>query len=228
MRTDEQNPRPGGENPFLALKNQRIKNLAIMGGTFDPIHYGHLVAAEAARDSFNLDRVVFVPSGNPPHKKEYAVTDARHRYLMTILAVTTNPHFEVSTIEMERPGYSYAIDTVTAFRHKYGPETGMYFITGADAILEILTWKKVEMLTELCQFIAATRPGTNLSELFDFLRKLPEQMRTRIHVMEVPALSISSTDIRKRVAENRTIKYLLPEPVEQYINKSFLYRSFDL
>jgi len=202
-----------------------FKRIAIMGGTFDPIHFGHLVAAEAARDSFKLDRVFFVPSGNPPHKKNYPVTDAKHRYLMTNLAVAANPYFEVSPIEIERPGYSYAIDTVTEFHNKYNDVDKLYFITGADAILEILTWKNVEKLTELCCFIAATRPGTNLEELRRFIEELPEKIGKKIHIMEVPALAISSTDIRNRVANHRTIKYLLPETVEQYIMKNGLYQS---
>lgn len=200
------------------------KRIAIMGGTFDPIHFGHLVAAEAARDSFKLDRVFFVPSGNPPHKKNYPVTDAKHRYLMTNLAVAANPYFEVSAIEIERPGYSYAVDTVAKFYKTY-KQAELFFITGADAILEILTWKSVERLTELCYFIAATRPGTNLEELHHFIQGLPKNIGQKIHIMEVPALAISSTDIRRRVAEHRTIKYLLPEAVEQYIFKNGLYQN---
>ena len=200
------------------------KRIAIMGGTFDPIHFGHLVAAEAARDSFKLDRVYFVPSGNPPHKKDYPVTDAKHRYLMTNLAVAANPYFEVSPIEIERPGYSYAIDTVSEFYNFYKDQADLFFITGADAILEILTWKNVERLTEFCCFIAATRPGTHLDEIYQFLRELPKNISSRIQIMEVPALAISSSDIRKRVANHRTIKYLLPEAVEQYIVKNDLYK----
>ncbi|KKM11189.1 nicotinate-nucleotide adenylyltransferase [Clostridiales bacterium PH28_bin88] len=193
-----------------------------MGGTFDPIHYGHLVAAEAARDQFRLDRVVFVPSGVPPHKKAYPVTEPRHRYLMTVLAVASNPFFEVSRVEIDRPGFSYAVDTVAEFRRVYGTGNQLYFITGADAILEILTWKKVDKLMGLCEFIAATRPGYHL-QLDATLEKFPPEARGRIHFMEVPALAISSTDIRRRVREGRPVKYLLPETVEQYILKNKLY-----
>ena len=202
-----------------------FKRIAIMGGTFDPIHFGHLVTAEAARDSFGLDRVFFVPSGNPPHKKNYTVTETEHRYLMTNLAVAANPYFEVSPAEIERTGYSYAIDTVTEFHTVYKDRAELYFITGADAILEILTWKNVEQITELCRFIAATRPGTHLAELHRFIKELPIKIGEQIHTMEVPALAISSTDIRRRVAKGRTIKYLLPEAVEQYIAKNGLYLS---
>lgn len=202
-----------------------FKRIGIMGGTFDPIHFGHLVTAEAARDSFKLERVFFVPSGNPPHKKNYPVTDAEHRYLMTNLAVTANPYFEVSPIEIERKGYSYTIDTVTEFYNKYKDQAELYFITGADAILEILTWKSVERITELCSLIAATRPETHLEELQRFIKELPNNIGEKIHIMEVPALAISSTDIRRRVANHRTIKYLLPDAVEQYIVKKGLYQS---
>lgn len=203
-------------------KRPQIKGVGIMGGTFDPIHFGHLVTAEAALAAFNLDQVIFVPSGRPPHKKNYDVSDAEARYLMAILAVATNAHFRVSRVEIDRPGYSYAIDTVMSFRELYGEETELFFITGADAILEILTWKKVESLLGLCQFIAATRPGFDLRSLDSVLAELPD-LNGRLHYLEVPALAISSTDIRRRVMQGRPIKYLLPETVEQYIYKIGLY-----
>lgn len=200
------------------------RKIGIMGGTFDPIHFGHLVTAEAALASFDLNQVVFVPSGKPPHKKDYRVTDAEARYLMTVMAVATNAHFRVSRMEIDRQGYSYAIDTVKAFKELYGQETELFFITGADAILEILTWKNVEHLLGLCQFIAATRPGFDLEALDQVLIKLPA-LRGRLHFLEVPALAISSSDIRRRVSEGRPIKYLLPETVEHYIYKTGLYRE---
>lgn len=211
---------------LVSSKNEApVKRLGLMGGTFDPIHFGHLVTAEAALGAFNLDRVLFVPSGNPPHKKDYPVTHAKHRFLMTFLAVATNPNFDVSSIEIQRAGYSYAIDTVREILQIYGDDTELYFITGADAILEIFTWKNVDELMDLCQFIAATRPGTNQEELGKFIKKLPENLKRRIHVMEIPALAISSTDIRKRIANGRSIKYLLPESVEKYIAKNKLYQA---
>jgi nicotinate-nucleotide adenylyltransferase len=196
------------------------KTLGLMGGTFDPIHYGHLVTAEAARCGFNLDQVVFIPSGHPPHKKEKRISPAEHRYQMTKLAIESNPYFRISRVELDRPGYSYAIDTVSDFLDKYGPETDLYFITGADAILEILTWKNVDMLMNHCKFIAATRPGFHLQDV----NRLPEEFIEKIIFMEVPALAISSTDIRKRVAIRRPIKYLLPELVESYIFEHHLYQ----
>lgn len=193
--------------------------IAIMGGTFDPVHYGHLVTAEAARCGFHLDKVIFVPSGRPPHKRERNISPAEHRLTMTRLAVATNPFFQVSRVEIDRPGFSYAIDTVNAFFDQYGPDTEIYFITGADAILEILTWKHVDRLVEKCRFIAATRPGFQLSDLQDLLHRFSG----RIIFMEVPALAISSTNIRERVQKGRPIKYLLPETVEEYIFDNDLY-----
>lgn len=196
--------------------------LGIMGGTFDPIHFGHLVTAEVARDRFQLNKVIFVPSGHPPHKESSRITEAKHRYLMTVLAVASNPYFEVSGLEIERSGPSYAIDTVQEFRQTY-PSDLIYFITGADAILELLTWKNVEQLLKICYFIAATRPGYNLDYLDSILQKLPPKADQRIFFLEVPALAISSTDIRRRLEEGCTIKYLLPENVEHYIIKKKLY-----
>ncbi|MCR6544988.1 nicotinate-nucleotide adenylyltransferase [Dehalobacterium formicoaceticum] len=197
------------------------KAIGIMGGTFDPIHYGHLVTAEAARYGYKLDKVIFVPSGRPPHKKERQITAAEHRYNMTELAVKSNPYFQISRVELDRPGYSYAIDTMSQFVEQYGSDAELYFITGADAILEIITWKNVDKLMEYCQFIAATRPGFHL----DDLHQLPDKFIRKIIFMEVPALAISSSDIRRRVAEHRPIKYLLPEPVENYIYQHDLYRE---
>ena len=206
------------------IGNKEYKALGIMGGTFDPIHYGHLVTAEEARCQFDLDAVIFVPSGKPPHKKDYSVSDAKHRYLMTVLAVVTNPFFDVSRTEIDREGYSYTIDTVKEFREKY-PLAEIFFITGADAILEILTWKKVEEVMDHCRFIAATRPGYNLNDLDKKFKAILPEYSNRIETIEVPALAISSTDIRQRVAKDMSIKYLVPEAVEQYILKNNLYRS---
>ncbi|NLT94432.1 MAG: nicotinate-nucleotide adenylyltransferase [Clostridia bacterium] len=205
------------------MENTERKALGIMGGTFDPIHYGHLVTAEVVRSEFNLEKVYFVPSGNPPHKDPVKVTDSQHRYLMTILAITTNKYFEASSIEVDRIGKSYTYDTVKYFKENY-PEYDIYFITGADAIKEILTWHRVEELLDLCYFVAATRPGYDLEDLKKKeLKVLPKAYLERITIIEVPAMAISSTGIRKRVREGKPIKYLLPEAVEHYIYKKGLY-----
>lgn len=203
---------------------QKAKRMGIMGGTFDPIHYGHLVAAEGARHRFQLDKVIFIPAGRPPHKTVREISHPHHRWIMTELAVASNPFFDASTLEVDRPGYSYTIDTVRQVRELY-PEVEVFFITGADAVLEILSWKQVDELLNMCWFIAATRPGYPLGNLKRRLSGItPGQIR-RIIPMEVPALAISSTDIRSRVREGRPIKYLLPEPVEAYILNKGLYRN---
>lgn len=207
------------------LHLQKTHRVGIMGGTFDPIHLGHLVTAEAARSEFNMNKVVFVPSGQPPHKKGLEISNKEHRYIMTVLATSANPYFEVSRTEIDRPGESYAIDTVRYIRSKQQPDSELYFITGADAIMEIVTWKEVEELFEKCTFIAATRPGFNLSEMKSkLLKKLTHNHLAKIIPLEVPAMAISSTDIRERVKDKRTIKYLLPESVENFIQKNDLYQ----
>ncbi len=189
-----------------------------MGGVFDPIHYGHLFTAEEARIEFKLDEVIFVPCREPVHKRENSISAPEHRYLMTVLAISNNPFFEVSKIELNRPGPSYSIDTVKEFLRKYNYEIKIFFITGADAFLEIESWYKSEELIKLCQFIAATRPGYDLDRLDQGFKEI-------IKIMEIPALSISSTDIRRRVREGKSIKYLVPYEVEEYIYKNKLYRN---
>jgi len=195
-----------------------IKRLGIMGGVFDPIHCGHLFAAEEARIEFKLDKVIFIPCRQPAHKKENNISDSKHRYLMTVLATSNNRFFEVSKAELNRPGPSYSIDTVKEFLNKYNHGVKIFFITGADAFLELDSWYKSEELIKLCQFVAASRPGYDLN-------KLDKKFKKIIKVMEIPALSISSTDIRRRVRERKSIKYLLPQEVEEYIYKKGLYRK---
>lgn len=210
-------------------KMQRDKKyrpkIGVMGGTFDPIHFGHLVTAESAREKFELDCVIFVPSGNPPHKIHQVVTDKNHRYLMTLLATATNPYFEVSRIEIDREGYTYTIDTIREFEKQFQGRAIFYFITGADALNEILTWKESEILLTSCEFIAAARPGYQKQQLYADIDYLKSNYNGRIHFVEVPSLAISSTDIRFRVKNRLSIKYLLPEAVENYIYKNMLYRE---
>jgi nicotinate-nucleotide adenylyltransferase len=195
-----------------------------MGGTFDPIHIGHLVSAEGARQRFALDYVVFVPAGLPPHKEMSKVSAPEHRYLMTTLAVMSNPAFFVSRLEVDRDEPSYTIDTVRHFSRQEAAGANLYFITGVDAIIDILTWKDYAELLELCDFIAVTRLGYSLKRLEEAQKKMPGIMN-KVHLLEIPALAISSTYIRERVATGKTIKYLTPEPVEQYIEKQRLYTA---
>jgi nicotinate-nucleotide adenylyltransferase len=196
-----------------------------MGGTFDPIHHGHLVTAEEALAQFGLDRVLFAPNRHSPLKDPGEVTDPEHRYLMTFLATVANPRFAVSRIEIDRPGASYTIDTIRDLAAEH-PGATLYYITGADAILQILRgeWEQSAELLEMCEFIAATRPGFALD--VDTLRRSNATGRPlgNVHVMTIPAMAISSTDIRKRVQTGRPIRYLVPEAVESYIIKHGLYR----
>jgi nicotinate-nucleotide adenylyltransferase len=195
-----------------------------MGGTFDPIHLGHLVAAEAVRTGFQLDKVIFVPSGRPPHKTEKVLTPKEQRMLMTELATVTNPYFEVSPVELYRAGFSYSADTVSYFQSRMDEGSELFFITGADAIMEILTWKKLDVLFACCTLIAATRPGFQPKLMMERLEKqLQPAYLKKVITIEVPAMAISSTDIRNRVAMGRSIKYLTPETVEQYIYKQGMY-----
>lgn len=202
----------------------RKRRIGIMGGTFDPIHYGHLVTAERARGDYELDQVLFLPSGTPPHKPLDQVTDVKHRYMMTVLATLTNPYFEVSRVDIDREGKSYTIDTLRILKSIY-PESELFFITGADAILEIMSWKNPERLLELSEFIAATRPGFCLENSSQQVVEWFKRNNKRLHLLQVPAMAISSTDIRSRVAQGQSIRYLVPEVVEHYIKKNRLYHS---
>ncbi len=201
------------------------KSIAIMGGTFDPIHNGHLVTAEAVRHRFKVDRVIFIPTGRPAHKLDKQVTENEHRYLMTVLATMRNENFEVSRIEIDRPGATYTIDTIEALKKVCQPDVRLYFITGADAIHQIMTWKEPERLLSMCDFVAVTRPGYQKSKLFEEIGEITDKYPSRIHYMEVPALAISSSDIRRRAQNGEPIKYLLPQEVEDYIHKFGLYQN---
>jgi nicotinate-nucleotide adenylyltransferase len=191
-----------------------------MGGTFDPIHYGHLVTAEAALSEFHLREVVFVPTGQPWMKEDRDVVSPEDRYLMTVIATSSNPRFWVSRIEIEREGPTYTIDTLQEIREQSEEDVDLFFITGADAILEIFQWKDPEEVLQLAHFIAATRPGYDVAR---FEREAPTR-HPNISVLNVPALAISSSDVRQRVREGRPIRYLVPEGVQTYIEKRRLYR----
>jgi nicotinate-nucleotide adenylyltransferase len=190
--------------------------LGVMGGTFDPVHHGHLVAASEVAARFGLDEVVFVPTGQPTFKQHQQVTEAEHRYLMTVIATASNPRFTVSRVDIDRTGLTYTIDTLRDL-HTQRPGSELFFITGADAIEQIVRWKDAEQLFELAHFVAVTRPGHQLS-----LAGLPPE---RVSMLEVPALSISSTDVRGRAASGLPVWYLVPDGVVQYINKHGLYEG---
>lgn len=212
-----------GEQSIMKAYPKKIRKLAIMGGTFDPIHIGHLVTAEEVRHEFGIDEVLFVPTGHPPHKASQNMTTTEHRYLMTVLATAANPNFKVSRLEIDREGVTYTIDTVKQLKKIYGKEVELYFITGADAIHQILTWKESEELLQICSFVAVTRPGYNKQELITQINTLKSKFETHIYFLEVPALAISSSDIRSRIESKKPIKYLVPQEVENYIKKYQLY-----
>ncbi|QIB26650.1 nicotinate-nucleotide adenylyltransferase [Caloranaerobacter azorensis] len=212
----------GSKEKIIQYNN--FKRIGIMGGTFDPIHIGHLVIAEEIRNEFKLDKIIFIPAGNPPHKDNKKITPAKHRYIMTLLATISNPYFEVSAIEVERKGVTYTIDTIKTLREICSNDIEIYFITGADSILELHTWKNVKELLKLCNFIAATRPGFEMINLKKKIQEMNDKYGANIYTTIVTALQISSTDIRTRIKEGRTVKYLLPEMVEKYIHKNNLYR----
>lgn len=196
--------------------------LGIMGGTFDPIHFGHLVTADEALVQYNLDKVIFMPTGSPARKTEVSVTSAEHRYLMTVIATSANPDFDVSRLEIDRAGLTYTIDTILALKDSFGPKVEIYFITGADAVWEIATWKDADRFQGLCTFISATRPGYDISAAIE--EHAESLSNLSVEFIEVPALAISSTDIRERVGSRRPIRYLTPEPVVAYIHKYGLYQ----
>ncbi len=204
----------------MAGKRHRV---GILGGTFDPIHIGHLMTAEAVRGEYELEKILFIPAAQPPHKLGQKITPAEDRYLMTVLATCSNPHFEVSDIEMRREGPSYSIDTVRELQRDAGGDTEFFFIAGTDIIREIHTWDRIEELLEICPFIAASRPGCrpDVERTREILGDLGVE---RLHLLDTPELEISSTDIREKVAAGRSIQYIVPPAVEQYIYKKGLYR----
>jgi nicotinate-nucleotide adenylyltransferase len=195
------------------------RRIGIIGGTFDPIHHGHLVAGEEARWQFRLDQVLFIPTGRP-WQKPVGVSPAEDRYLMTVIATASNPAFAVSRLEVDNPGPSYTVDTLRRLRSELPEGTRLLFIGGADLLQQLLTWKEPEQVLALAELIAATRPDFDVD---DVVQKVPAAAG-RVHRMEIPALAISSSDIRARVARGEPIEYLVPEGVARYIQKRALYR----
>jgi nicotinate-nucleotide adenylyltransferase len=200
----------------MSPQGQRI---GIMGGTFDPIHHGHLVAASEVQAWFDLDEVIFVPTGQPWQKAARHVSAAEDRYLMTVIATASNPHFAVSRVDIDRGGATYTIDTLRDLRRQR-PDADFYFITGADALAQILTWQDAEQVFELAHFVGCTRPGTTIDD--DTMRGLPAD---RVTILEIPALAISSTECRERASKGEPVWYLVPDGVVQYIAKRHLYQD---
>jgi nicotinate-nucleotide adenylyltransferase len=186
-----------------------------MGGTFDPVHHGHLVAASEVAHDFALDEVIFVPTGEPYQKDYRGVSPAEDRYLMTVIATASNPKFSVSRVDIDRPGPTYTIDTLRDLRAAAGPQDELFFITGADALARMLTWHDVDELFTLAHFVGCTRPGHRLSGV-----GLPDG---KVSLVEIPALAISSTECRDRVEAGEPVWYLVPDGVVQYIVKRGLY-----
>jgi nicotinate-nucleotide adenylyltransferase len=191
--------------------------LGIMGGTFDPIHHGHLVAASEAAQVFALDEVIFVPTGQPWQKNGRDVSAAEDRYLMTVIATASNPRFSVSRVDIDRPGETYTIDTLRDLRAERGPDAELFFITGADALTRMIEWRDADELFKLAHFVGCTRPGHRLTT-----SGLPSE---GISLIEIPALAISSTECRDRVQAGDPIWYLVPDGIVQYISKRGLYRA---
>ena len=192
------------------------RRVGVMGGTFDPVHHGHLVAGSEVAHIFALDEVIFVPTGEPYQKSGREISSAEDRYLMTVIATASNPRFSVSRVDIDRPGPTYTIDTLRDLADANGPGTDLYFITGADALANILTWHDVDALFGLAHFIGCTRPGHRLTG-----QGLPDG---KVSLVEIPALAISSSECRHRVAAGEPVWYLVPDGVVQYIAKRGLYQ----
>ena len=195
---------------------RRRRRLGVMGGTFDPIHHGHLVAASEVASLFSLDEVVFVPTGQPWQKTDRAVTEPEDRYLMTVIATASNPRFSVSRVDIDRGGPTFTVDTLRDLRLERGPDVDFFFITGADALGQIFSWRDADELVEMAHFVGCTRPGHTLAD--------PGLPLGKASLVEIPALAISSTACRERVRRGEPVWYLVPDGIVQYINKRGLYQ----
>jgi nicotinate-nucleotide adenylyltransferase len=196
--------------------------LGVLGGTFDPIHIGHLILAEGARDALQLERVVLIPAGQPPHKRSARITASEHRLQMVRLAIAANGHFSISRVDLDRRGPSYTVDTMHLLQEAWGPDTRIHFLIGGDSLAELPTWHQPERLIEICQVVAVPRPGYD-PDLDALDRELPGAA-DRVQVLHTPLVDLSATEIRDRVRDRRSIRYLVPEAVEQYIYRHRLYR----
>jgi nicotinate-nucleotide adenylyltransferase len=214
-----QNRRP--EQRAARFPDKPPERIGVMGGTFDPIHNGHLVAGSEVADRFGLDVVIYVPTGHPWQKRDKVVTAAEDRYLMTVIATAANPQFLVSRVDIDRPGDTYTVDTLKDIQRRY-PDAELYFITGADALERIVTWRHWEDVFNLAHCVGVTRPGYDLADAGEALRSQVDS--DRLSLVNIPAMAISSTDIRERAADGRSVWYLVPDGVVQYIGKTALYR----
>lgn len=202
----------------------KLKRIGIMGGTFNPIHRGHLALAKAAKEQYALDRIIFIPAGNPPHKASREVIDKEHRLKMVKMAIRGLKDFSSSRIELDRPGYSYAIDTFTALKRKYGKTAKLFYILGLDSINEILDWKKPLELFKLCEFIVGARPGTKIRTFRRLVKFPPLQKEVdKIHLMELKE-DISASEIRAKLKTGKPVSQVVPKVVEDYIRKKGLYK----
>jgi len=190
--------------------------IAIMGGTFNPIHNAHLISAEQVQDQLSYDRVLFIPSARPPHKGLHDIIDSEHRYEITQIAVADNPHFEVLRIELDRKGQSYAIQTIKELQKLYGSNCELAWIIGADSLIEFKIWKDWDEILNICHFIATTRSGYPLS-------KVPYDIINRVEILQIPEIEISATDIRNRIRSKNSIRYLVPPKVAEYITRHKLF-----
>ena len=201
----------------------RRKKIGIMGGSFDPVHYGHLVLAEEVRQHFNLDRVIFIPVGKAPHKAHYKMEEAEVRYEMVELAIADNHYFEVSRMEIDSEETSYTVHTLEKMKQIYGDSSELYFITGADTLLDLDNWYEVDSVLKLCTFVGATRPGYVSEILIEKAKSLRDRYKAEIELIAIPGLAISSTEIRDRLNKGVTVKYLVPDSVERYIIREGIY-----
>lgn len=204
-----------------------MRRVGLMGGTFDPVHYGHLVVAEEVYSVLDLAEMLFVPAGQPPHKPNRVVTGAQHRLAMLELAIVGNPHFSISRVDLDRPGPSYTVETLRLLREQWGELTALYFVIGWDSLEDLLTWyDPAGILQQLSYLVAVRRPGYNERDGYrDSLEARLPGIKQRLLVVPAPQFDISSTDLRQRVAEKRPIKYQVPESVEQYIKQYKLYQQ---
>lgn len=206
------------------MMNERKKRVGIMGGTFNPIHIGHLIIAEAAYEAYDLDEVLFVPSGISYMKDQSEILDAKKRVHMTGLAIEDNPHFALSTIEIDRDGNSYSYETLETLR-KQNPNTEYFFLVGSDTLFALETWKHPEILLPSCTILVAVRNGVPMEKMQEHAKYLEEKFGGSIQLLTTPNIEISATDIRNRIAANRNVKYFLPDSVLQFIEKKGLYKN---